>query len=208
MEPPNWLKFKRRPWLPKVKLVLATHNQGKVQELRAILSPLGFDLIGYDGPEPIEDGVTFLENALIKARAAHKHTGLPALADDSGLQVEILGGSPGIFTAVWSGTKDNIANRRLLLAQLKDIPKTHRQAMFVCTIALVTANDEISFTGTWPGSIAFEERGEHGHGYDPVFIPEGFELTAAELEPDIKNALSHRANALSALIEYLRSSDV
>ena len=191
-----------------MKLVLATHNQGKVAELRAIMAPAGYDLVGYDGPEPVEDGVSFLENALIKARAAHQHTGLPAIADDSGLQVEILGGSPGIFTAIWSGTKDNVANRRLLLAQLKDIAQEHRKASFVCTIALVTDEAEVSFTGNWPGDIAFEERGTNGHGYDPVFIPEGFELTAAELEPEVKNALSHRATAVSALMEYLKSNGV
>ncbi len=189
-----------------MKLVLATHNQGKVAELRSILAPVGMELIGYEGPEPIEDGVSFLENALIKARAAHQHTGLPAIADDSGLQVEILGGSPGIFTAIWSGTKDNVANRRLLLAQLKDISAEHRAAAFVCTIALVTDEVEVSFTGTWYGSIAFEERGTNGHGYDPVFIPDGFAVTAAELEPEIKNALSHRASAVSGLIEYLKSN--
>ena len=191
-----------------MKLVLATHNQGKVAELRAILAPVGLDLIGYDGPEPVEDGTTFLENAMIKARAAHQHTGLPALADDSGLQVEILGGSPGIFTAVWSGTKDNVANRRLLLAQLQHVPETHRQASFVCTIALVSDDTELSFTGIWPGSIAFEERGSNGHGYDPIFIPEGFEQTAAELDPEIKNALSHRSIALSSLIDYLKANVV
>ncbi len=188
-----------------MKLVLATHNQGKVAELRAILEPHGFDLEGYDGPEPVEDGTSFVENALIKARAAFKHTGLPSIADDSGLAVEILGGSPGIFTAIWSGSKDNVANRRLLLAQLKDIAVEHRAATFVCTIALVTDDSEISFTGTWPGSIAFEEKGSNGHGYDPVFIPEGFELTAAELEPEVKNSISHRASAVTSLLDYLNS---
>ncbi|NDC48039.1 MAG: RdgB/HAM1 family non-canonical purine NTP pyrophosphatase [Micrococcales bacterium] len=191
-----------------MKLVLATHNQGKVAELRAILAPVGLELVGYDGPEPIEDGTTFLENAMIKARAAHKHTGLPALADDSGLQVEILGGSPGIFTAIWSGSKDNVANRRLLLAQLKDVPEAHRQASFVCTIALVSEDVELSFTGIWPGSIAFEERGTNGHGYDPIFNPGGFQQTAAELEPEVKNALSHRSIALSSLIDYLKANVV
>jgi XTP/dITP diphosphohydrolase len=148
-----------------MQLVLATHNQGKVQELKAILEPVGLDLVGYDGPEPVEDGISFLENALIKARAAHKHTGLPAIADDSGLAVEILGGSPGIFTAIWSGTKDNVANRRLLLAQLKDIHPEHRAASFVCTIALVTDEGETTFTGVWPGSISTEERGTNGQGW-------------------------------------------
>lgn len=190
-----------------MKLVLATHNAGKVAELRAILEPAvpGLELVGYDGPEPIEDGTSYLENALIKARAAAKHTGLPALADDSGLAVEILGGSPGIFTAVWSGAKDNVANRRLLLKQLEHIAPEHRAAAFVCTLALVDEGGEQSFTGVWPGSIAFEEAGEYGHGYDPVFVPEGFEITAAQLEPEIKNALSHRASALSQLIEFLNA---
>lgn len=189
-----------------MKIVLATHNQGKVSELRAILEPVGVELVGYDGPEPVEDGISFLENALIKARAAFEHTGLPSLADDSGLMVEILGGSPGIFTAIWSGTKDNVANRRLLLAQLKDISPEHRAASFICTIALVSEEGEQFFTGLWQGAISLEERGTNGHGYDPVFIPEGFEVTAAQLEPEVKNALSHRAKAVSALIDYLKSS--
>lgn len=190
-----------------MKLVLATHNQGKVQELQAIMSARlpNVELVGYDGPEPVEDGTSFLENALIKARAAHNLTGLPAIADDSGVAVEILGGSPGIFTAIWSGSKDNVANRQLLLAQLKDIAAEHRAASFVCTIAMVDQEGERSFSAVWPGSIAFEERGTNGHGYDPVFIPEGFEVTAAELEPEIKNALSHRAQAVASLIEYLAS---
>lgn len=190
-----------------MKLVLATHNQGKVAELRAILEPAvpGLELVCYDGPEPTENGTSFLENAMIKARAAHAHTGLPALADDSGIAVEILGGSPGIFTAIWSGTRDNQTNRQLLLAQLRDIPAEHRGAAFVCTLALVDDENELTFTGIWPGSVAGEERGTNGHGYDPVFIPEGFELTAAELEPEVKNALSHRAMALEQLIGFLNS---
>lgn len=190
-----------------MKLVLATHNQGKVAELKAILSQSvpGIELVGYDGPEPVEDGTSYLENALIKARAAFAHTGLPSIADDSGLAVEILGGSPGIFTAIWSGTKDNVANRRLLLAQLKDIPDTHRQAAFVCTIAMVDDDGERSFTGIWVGSVAHEERGEFGHGYDPIFIPDGFEVTAAELEPEVKNSMSHRSMALEQLASYLNA---
>lgn len=191
-----------------MKLVLASHNQGKLQELSAILEPAlaGLELVSYDGPEPVEDGISYLENALIKARAAHAHTGLPAIADDSGIAVEILGGSPGIFTAIWSGTKDNVANRQLLLAQLKDIHEEHRGAAFVCTIAMVSEEGEQSFTGIWPGRVAFEERGEFGHGYDPVFIPEGFAVTAAELPPEVKNSMSHRAMALQQLIASLSSS--
>jgi XTP/dITP diphosphohydrolase len=190
-----------------VKFVLATHNAGKVAELRAILQPAvaDLDLIGYTGPEPIENGTTFAENALIKARAAYEHTGMPSIADDSGVCVDILGGSPGIFTAIWAGGRDNVQNRQLLLRQMADISPSHRSAAFVCTIALVSETEELCFTGYWPGSIAFAERGEHGHGYDPVFIPEGFEVTAAELDPEVKNALSHRAQALSALIGYLKT---
>ncbi len=190
-----------------MKFVLATHNPGKVAELRAILQPAvaDLDLIGYTGPEPIENGTTFAENALIKARAAYEHTGMPSIADDSGLCVDILGGSPGIFTAIWAGGRDNVQNRQLLLRQLADISPAHRSAAFVCTIALVSETEELCFTGNWPGTIAFAERGEHGHGYDPVFIPEGFEVTAAELDPEVKNALSHRAQALSTLIDYLKT---
>lgn len=190
-----------------MKFVLATHNAGKVAELRAILQPAvaDLDLIGYTGPEPIENGTTFAENALIKARAAYEHTGMPAIADDSGLCVDILGGSPGIFTAIWAGGRDNVQNRQLLLRQLADISPANRAAAFVCTIALVSETEELCFTGYWPGSIAFADRGEHGHGYDPVFIPEGFEVTAAELDPEVKNALSHRAQALSTLIDYLKT---
>ena len=191
-----------------MKLVLASHNQGKLQELAAILEPAvpGLELLSYDGPEPIEDGVTYLENALIKARAAHAHTGLPAIADDSGIAVDILGGSPGIFTAIWAGGRDNIANRRLLLAQLKDIHEEHRGAAFVCTIAMVSEKGEQSFTGIWPGRIAHEERGDFGHGYDPIFMPDGSEVTAAELPPEVKNSMSHRAMALQQLIATLSTS--
>jgi XTP/dITP diphosphohydrolase len=189
-----------------LKLVLATHNAHKVQEVAAILgaSVPGLELAGYDGPEPVEDGASYLENALIKARAAFEHTGIAAIADDSGIAVEILGGSPGIFSARWAGGRDNLANRRLLLAQLADVPAQNRDAAFVCTIALVGPDGEASFTGIWPGTVAFEEQGEHGFGYDPVFIPEGFECTAAQLEPAVKNALSHRSLALEQLASYLQ----
>lgn len=188
-----------------MKLVLASHNRGKLEELSAILEPavVGLELIAYDGPEPVEDGTSYLENALIKARAAFAHTGLPSIADDSGIAVEILGGSPGIFTAIWAGGRNNAANRQLLLAQLKDIRDEDRAAAFVCTIALVSEEGEQSFTGVWPGRVAHEERGEFGHGYDPVFIPQGFEVTAAELPPEVKNSISHRALALQQLIATL-----
>ena len=188
-----------------MKLVLATHNQGKVEELRAILEPAveGLELIGYDGPEPIEDGTTFAENALIKARAANAFTGNPAIADDSGITVEILGGSPGIFSARWSGQKDDEANRKLLLAQMQDVRDEHRAASFVCTIALVDGPDEITCTGVWLGQLAKSERGANGFGYDPIFIPDGFEQTAGELPPEVKNQFSHRALAVEQLVAIL-----
>jgi XTP/dITP diphosphohydrolase len=189
-----------------LQLVLATHNQNKVREVGEILSASvpGLSLVGFDGPEPVEDGDSFLSNALIKARAAYRASGQAAIADDSGLMVEILGGSPGIFSARWSGNKDDAANRELLLAQLRDVPVENRKASFVCTVALVTDSGEQSFTGVWPGSIAFEATGEFGFGYDPIFIPEGFVVSAAELEPELKNAISHRAMALSQLAGQLR----
>lgn len=188
-----------------MKLVLATHNAHKVEEVGAILggSVAGLELVGYDGPEPKEDGTSFLENALIKARAAFAHTGMPAIADDSGIAVEILGGAPGIFSARWAGGRDNIANRQLLLSQLDDVRDEDRSASFVCTIALVAQDGEVSFTGIWPGRVARQESGQNGFGYDPVFIPEGFEVSAAELEPEVKNALSHRSLALQQLASYL-----
>ena len=191
-----------------MQLVLATHNAHKVQEVGAILAQTlpNLQVLGYDGPEPVEDGTSYLENALIKARAAFEHTGLPSMADDSGIAVEILGGSPGIFSACWAGGRDNVANRQLLLAQLADVAPENRAAAFVCTIALVTADSELSFTGIWPGRVATQEQGEHGFGYDPVFIPEGFEVTAAELEPQVKNALSHRSLALEQLADYLAAN--
>lgn len=190
-----------------MRLVLATHNAHKVGEVQAILQSLGADvqLIGYDGPEPIEDGTSFRENALIKAREAFAHTGVPAIADDSGIAVEILGGSPGIFSAGWSGTRDSIANRQLLLAQLREVREEHRAAAFVCTIALVDATSEVCFTGIWPGRVALAESGANGFGYDPIFVPEGFEVTAAELEPEVKNSMSHRSLALEQLASYLLS---
>jgi XTP/dITP diphosphohydrolase len=189
-----------------LQLVLATHNRHKVIEVAEILEPIvsGLTLIGYDGPEPVEDGSSFLENSLIKARAAFNHSGNSSIADDSGISVEILGGAPGIFSARWSGSKDDARNRELLLAQLSDVPLGNRQASFVCTISMVSDSGEQSFTGVWPGRIAFSESGSNGFGYDSIFIPDGFEVSAAELDPMVKNSLSHRAMALSQLASYLR----
>ena len=189
-----------------MELVLATHNAHKVREVAQILEPLvpGLTLLGYDGPEPVESGSSFLENSLIKARTAFAHTGKLAIADDSGIAVEILGGSPGIFSARWSGEKHDAKNRQLLLAQLVDVPAENRGASFICTVSMVGAEGEQSFTGVWPGRIAVAETGTGGFGYDPIFIPEGFEVSVAELEPMVKNALSHRSMALGQLAGFLR----
>ena len=189
-----------------MKLVLATHNAHKVKEVAAILEPLvpGLELLGYEGPEPVEDGSSFLENSLIKARAAFLHTGITSIADDSGLAIEIMGGSPGIFSARWSGEKDDEKNRNLVLAQLRDVPVGNRAASFVCTISLVGESGEVSFTGVLPGQIKASASGANGFGYDPIFIPEGFEVSSAELEPEVKNSISHRSMALSQLASYLR----
>jgi XTP/dITP diphosphohydrolase len=192
------------------RLVLATHNAHKVGELRAILTPAlpGLDpeaVVGardVGAPEPVEDGVTFAENALIKARALAAFTGLPAVADDSGLAVDVLGGAPGIFSARWAGRHgDDQANLDLLLAQLADIAPLHRGARFVCAAALVTPDGfEHVETGALVGTLARSPRGGHGFGYDPVLVPTGESRTCAELSPEEKNAISHRGQAFRALV--------
>jgi XTP/dITP diphosphohydrolase len=188
-----------------MELVFATGNKHKAQEAQNILGLAMPDLkiLTHDGPEPVESGTSFLENARIKARAAFAATGKPAFADDSGIAVEVMGGAPGIFSAIWSGTRDDKTNRDLLLAQLTDIPEENRAAAFVCTIVLVSDSGEVSFTGIWQGSIANAASGDSGFGYDPVFIPEGFEQTAAELDPEVKNAFSHRSMAMQQMASYL-----
>lgn len=188
-----------------MEIVFATGNKHKAAEAEAILRIANqeINVLTYDGPEPIESGTTFLENAMIKARAAYEATGQLSFADDSGIACEVMGGAPGIFSAIWSGTRDDATNRNLLLKQLEDIPAEHRAAAFVCTIAMVGPEEEVSFTGIWPGSISIAIAGLGGFGYDPVFIPAGLEVTAAELDPEVKNSMSHRAMALQQMAEYL-----
>jgi len=186
------------------RIVLATHNAHKIEEFGVIVAAARPDLevVGYDGPEPVEDGVTFAQNALIKARAAALHTGLPAMADDSGISVDVLGGSPGVFSAYWAGhKKDGVANYELLLDQLADIADPHRAAQFISTIALVTpGGDEHVVEGIWPGRLATAPAGSGGFGYDPVFLPDDADgRTAAELSSAEKNATSHRARAFESL---------
>lgn len=190
------------------RIVLATHNPHKVEEFAQIVASTRPDLevVAYDGPEPVEDGVTFAANALIKARAAAAHTGLPAVADDSGICVDVLGGSPGVFSAYWAGQKkDAAANLELLLDQLADIADPHRAAQFVSTIALVTpAGVEHVVEGVWPGRLARHAGGAGGFGYDPIFLPDGEDgRSAAELSAAEKNAASHRARAFVALAPLL-----
>lgn len=190
-----------------MRVVLATHNAHKAGEFQRILAARipGLEIVTYDGPEPVEDGVTFAENALIKARTAAAHTGLPALADDSGICVDVLGGAPGIFSARWSGRHgDDIANLRLLLDQLADVRDEHRAARFSCTIALVYGSAETTVEGVWPGSLARESRGANGFGYDPIFVPDGEGgASAAELDPERKNEVSHRARAFELITPAL-----
>lgn len=185
--------------------VLATHNAHKVDELRRILGErLGdHELIGYDGPEPVEDGDTFEANALLKARAAYAHSGMPAIADDSGIAVAALDGAPGIFSARYAGTGDSGDNNALLLANLEGV--TDRAADFVCVAALVDGDTEIVVRGTWPGRVLEKASGAHGFGYDPIFQPDGLDVSSAELTPDEKNAISHRARAFGELVEKLRA---
>ncbi|MCR2812025.1 RdgB/HAM1 family non-canonical purine NTP pyrophosphatase [Microbacterium sp. zg.Y1090] len=197
--------------MPGGRVVLATHNPHKIEEFQSIVRATRPDLevVGYDGPEPVEDGVTFAQNALIKARAAAAHTGLPALADDSGLCVDVLGGSPGVFSAYWAGhAKDATANLELLLDQLSDIADPHRTAHFVSTIALVLPGGaEHVVEGVWDGRLATAPAGDGGFGYDPIFIPadqpENEERTVGEWSAGEKNAASHRARAFAALTPLL-----
>ncbi|SED75622.1 XTP/dITP diphosphohydrolase [Ruania alba] len=195
---------------PRPSLVLATHNAHKVRELRAILAEAGIasdDTAGIVGagdvgaPEPVEDGVTFAENALIKARALVVHTGVAAIADDSGLAVDVLGGAPGIFSARWAGAHgDDQANLDLLLAQLADVPEQHRGAAFVCAAALVTPDGtEHVELGQLRGTLLPAPRGEGGFGYDPILRPDGESRSCAELTPEEKNAISHRGQAFRAI---------
>ncbi len=201
---------------PAPVLVLATHNQGKLRELRELLRGqvpgLDVDTQVVDagavgGPDVAETGVTFAENSLLKARAVAEATGLVAIADDSGLAVDVLGGAPGIFSARWSGRHgDDAANLRLLLDQLADVPDSHRGAAFVCAAALAVPASaaggarEVVEYGQLEGTLLREPRGAGGFGYDPVLQPAGLDRSCAELSPAEKNAISHRGHAFRALL--------
>lgn len=218
-----------------MKLIVATHNEGKLVEIRRILA----ERLGADGqsvelvsagslglPDPVETGVTFEENALLKARDVAQRTGEAAIADDSGLIVDVMGQAPGILSARWSGSHgDDEANNALLLAQIEDIPDDKRTARFRCAAALVVPladgeMREVVRIGDMKGRIIRQARGEHGFGYDPLFVPDdqprrggegATELTSAEMTAEEKNAISHRGKALRALAvdieEILKAAD-
>jgi XTP/dITP diphosphohydrolase len=195
------------------QLVLATHNAHKVVELRKILGDklAGIDLIGYDGPEPIEDGDTFAANALIKARAAAAFTGLPAIADDSGISVDALDGAPGIHSARYAGNRDDRENLELLLTNLAALGEdVDRSAHFTCAAAFVSGAGPDSIehveVAIWPGSVLAARAGEGGFGYDPIFLPDGVDVSAAELSAEQKNAISHRTLAFTRLLPFVRET--
>lgn len=193
-------------------VVLATHNAKKLTELRRLVVAAGLDvtvlglsdLPAYD--EPAETETTFEGNALIKARAAVDRTGRSALADDSGLAVDRLNGMPGVRSARWAGSGATDAdNNELLLRQLDDVPDPHRTARFVCAMALVTPDgEEVVRHGVVDGHLLVAPRGENGFGYDPLFVPDGYEQTTAELDPAAKDAISHRGRAVRAILVDLQ----
>lgn len=195
------------------KIVLATANPGKLRELQAVLAGLDFEIVpqsAFGVPEAEETGLTFIENALLKARNAALYTGLPALADDSGLAVDALGGVPGIYSARYAGAgAGDRANIGKLLAELEGVPAERRTARFVCVLALLHHPADptpLICQGSWEGTILTEPRGEGGFGYDPIFFVPGEQRTAAELEPAVKNQISHRGQALMLLRRYLQGS--
>ncbi|WP_034651881.1 RdgB/HAM1 family non-canonical purine NTP pyrophosphatase [Corynebacterium vitaeruminis] len=201
-----------------MQILLASNNAKKLRELVVILEGAGISgvevlplsaVAAY--PEPVEDGRTFADNALIKARAGAAHSGLVTIADDSGIAVDELNGMPGTLSARWSGTHGNDqANNDLLLAQMSDVPDERRQAAFVSVCALVTpSGEEHVVEGRWPGRLLRAEQGENGFGYDPLFVPAeedaaGTRRSSAEMAPEEKNAISHRARALAQLVEVIR----
>jgi XTP/dITP diphosphohydrolase len=196
-----------------VKLLVASRNAKKLAELNRILAAegvSGLTVVGLADVPPFagapETGATFEENALAKARDAVAATGLPVIADDSGLAVDALNGMPGVLSARWAGGHgDDAANLDLVLAQLRDVPDERRGAAFVCAAALVTPDGaETVVRGEWRGTLTREPRGTNGFGYDPIFVPDGRDVTSAELSSAAKDALSHRGRALRLLLPNLR----
>ena len=191
------------------RLVLASGNAGKVREINQLLAGLGIEAVAqteYGVPEIEETGLTFVENAILKARNAAQHTGLPAMADDSGIEVDALNGAPGIYSARYAGGGDR-ANIDKLLAELATTPDAQRHARFRCVMVYMAHASDATpaiCLGTWEGRILRAPRGSNGFGYDPVFYVPTHDCSAAELPPDIKNQLSHRGQALRQLVAILR----
>ncbi|NLO89087.1 MAG: XTP/dITP diphosphatase [Clostridia bacterium] len=192
------------------KLVIASRNKGKISELKELLRGQNFEILSLDDlphiPEIEETGNSFKENALIKARITAQKTGFLTLADDSGLEVDALDGSPGIYSSRFAGPeKDDEANNKKLLSLLEGVPTEKRTARFRCVVAAVDPQGiEITTEGVCEGRIGFEPRGSYGFGYDPIFIVEEYGLTMAELKPEIKNKISHRAKALAKMATILK----
>jgi len=188
------------------KMVLATSNPGKLKEFQSLLQDLPFELVSQsdlDIVDVLEVGLSFIENAILKARHAAKESHYPALADDSGLVVDALNGSPGIYSARYAGGKDSQANIAKLLHEMRDVPDEKRTAQFYCVIALVRHADDpmpIIATGSWRGEILTTPRGEGGFGYDSVFYVPSHHCSAAEMPKDTKNQISHRARAITKLL--------
>jgi XTP/dITP diphosphohydrolase len=189
------------------EIILASSNQGKVREINQLLTGLDLHVqpqTEYGVPDIEETGLTFVENAILKARNAAQHTGLPAIADDSGIEVDALRGEPGIYSARYAGAgASDQANLEKLLAELGDLPEEKRTARFQCLMVYMRhANDPTPLIcqGTWEGRILFEPRGENGFGYDPVFYVPTHDCSSAELAADVKNSLSHRGQALRKLL--------
>ncbi len=195
------------------RVVLASGNVGKLREMSALLAPLGFELLTQSslGIHPAaETGTTFLENATIKARHGARLAMVPAIADDSGIEVDALDGRPGVYSARFAGeTASDQDNLQKLLTELHGVPAEFRQARYHCVIVFVRSGHDrepIVAHGTWEGHIATEPRGTGGFGYDPIFVPAGLHSTAAQLPPEQKNTLSHRAQALAALVRELEET--
>jgi len=195
------------------RFVLASGNPGKAAEIGALLAPVGIEVVAQSAfglPGAEETGLTFLENALLKARHAAAGSGLPAIADDSGLVVDALGGEPGVHSARYAGPEaDDAANNRKLLEALASVEAPHRTARFVCVVVMLRQPSDplpLVCQGTWEGSILDAPRGCAGFGYDPLFLPAGGDRSSAELAPGEKNRISHRGRAFAELIKALATS--